>query len=494
MGNSNIIIRSNIYPCKEYLLQDTNYIAAIENYDLLKEISRRLSYSTKNMFSSKQKEIVKTNLRCINSKNDPCWGYAEEEGICCKCVNGDCPRIKLCNPEYREEERRLWEQSELDTESYGLPHKQRKYYLVDLISDKEKAQYISEPGNAGVAHPSIYEEPEPDTPKRKLIIIGYEGTSFNDYEDEQLSPIYGYADEVDEHSFFVMKTAGSYYPSKKSTKEKTSRKNKTAKPEIKPEPVSHYEEKSYSDVNADVIRIVENSVRGKVSGEYTVTDMSLEMISKLSSGKGLVLVFDNPAELAYVSGIMIKLGISHSYYSDKDESSQVILCTGQQLDSALITRNMLVSKSYLDIGSKGERQKSWELIDHKQSIGVISTDGREYREILVNKQKRWICGNLYGATHVVLKPDDLEFIDELPDCEYNAFMEGDDNEREYSLYNADDMSFIGIAGKPFLTLLDKLKEYDEISNDPVQIKDICIRVSGGVINIMGIGHMLFDEY
>ena len=494
MRDSNIIIRSNIYPCKEALLQDTSYIAVIEDYDLLKEINRRLSYSTKTLFSSKQKEIIETNLRCINSKNDPCWGYVEEKGIRCKCVNGDCPRIKLCNPEYQEEERSLWKQSKIDTESYGFPQKQRKYYLVDLISDREKAQYISEPGNAGVAHSSIYDEPEPDNSKRKLIIIGYEGTQFNDYEDEQLSPIYGYAEDADEHSFFVLTTAGSYYPEKKPVKEKTNKKSMLVELKTEPEIVPHYEEKPFSDVNADAIRNCEDSVRGKISCEYAVIDMSSELINKLSSGKGLVLVFNNPAEMAYVSSVLIKLGISHSYYSGEKDISQVALCIGQQLDSMLITSNILVSKSYLDIGCKEERLKSWELIDHKQTIGTISTDGREYRSVLVNKQERWICGNLFGVTHVLLKPDDFEFIEGLTDGDYRVIMVRGDNEKEYSLYNIDDMSFIGIAGNSFLVLLDKLREDDEIINDPVRIEDICMRVSKGMVEIMGIGHMLFDEY
>ena len=77
--------------------------------------------------------------------------------------------------------------SEVESSLYGRPDQLPRYYIVDMISDKEMNQYVVDPGNDGIDHKTppaaVYRKPEPE-PKyekykidpntgRKMVVTGY---------------------------------------------------------------------------------------------------------------------------------------------------------------------------------------------------------------------------------------------------------------------------------------------------------------------------------
>lgn len=86
--------------------------------------------------------------------------------------------------------KKYWKMTEETKALYGHPERQKKYYRVDLVSDKEMSLYYSDPKGAGTEFPPIPDSEKSDqTNGRRLTIIGYDSTYFGG-ADDQWSPIW----------------------------------------------------------------------------------------------------------------------------------------------------------------------------------------------------------------------------------------------------------------------------------------------------------------
>ena len=99
MEASNIIGDSNVYPCMGNPLEDQKFVKQIKDYEKIKVIYKRQeAMQSAIQLNDEQKQLLQIEMRCIYAPNDPCWGYVTGKGIKCKCVKGQCPNIKKCNP------------------------------------------------------------------------------------------------------------------------------------------------------------------------------------------------------------------------------------------------------------------------------------------------------------------------------------------------------------------------------------------------------------
>lgn len=173
---SNIIIPSNIYPCIEEWTKDEEFMSQIFDYHKINNARKNKYSSYVPDFKRTQIAIIGNGTRCINSQDDPCRGYVKGKGGQCKCIKRDCKLISKCNPDLTEEYALFWETAGDDISLYGYPNKQKKYYLVDLVSEEEKNSYFFNPETSTKKYP-VFNEKNEDK-ERKLVIIGYHRECF----------------------------------------------------------------------------------------------------------------------------------------------------------------------------------------------------------------------------------------------------------------------------------------------------------------------------
>lgn len=499
MEHSNVIIGSNVYPCKGRPSEDPRFMAIVKDYPLLKLIHDRDRYRAESLLNSNQKRIIEIGMRCAYAKKDPCWGYIEGEGIRSKCINKNCPKKWLykCNPKYQPEDEKTWTQSAQDTLLYGDPANQKKYYLVDLVSDRERELYVADPGITGPVHSlPVEKRPEEEKPKRRMVIIGYEITRFNDYEDEQQTPIYGYVeDEEEQHSFFVYKTSNAYSSSRQIIREPVKEKPHVKPVEVVKEPIPEQRPDPVvvtPQIDAGELQNCEAEVKGLISSAIGVTGLNLEKIKKIGMGRGILCVFSNPAEKAYASSMLIASEITHSVELSSD--GPVILCTWNEFTNFDNKRVVLVSENLLNDGCTEQNYAAWKLLRNEPNLLSLTISGREYYSVSCGGIDRWACGNLYGVTHICLTPGDLTLDSEITNGVYKSTLVRDDQEKGYTLVDAKDASPLGKASESMLTVLKALQEEDEISSAPEFIQGIWLHVNNGKTSIQGMGHLKFAEY
>ena len=215
MPESNIVAGSNVFLFRtDQPWWDPQFVAQIDDYQLLKAVEARQTDYRVARFSKKQLSIIETDLRCVYAKTDPCWGYSnEKKRVVSACINGKCPKIKECNPNYSPDEAAYWKTSNNEEQAYGFPRKQPRYYIVDMVSDEEMTRYYSNPKNEGFEYsvprsPVLADEKYDSNRKtkidpatgRKMVVVGYNWmiTDNASYESEELIPIWGYVEEVEE--------------------------------------------------------------------------------------------------------------------------------------------------------------------------------------------------------------------------------------------------------------------------------------------------------
>ena len=488
MTQSNISIASNVFPCEGNPASDRDFVKEVRDFILLKELADRTQNPWWSFLDSTQKEIIEKEERCVYAKDDPCWGYIEDRGVVSKCVNTNCYRLRDCNPAFESDEASFWLQSPSDSELYGDPEDQKRYYLVDLISEQEKDQYHSLPSTSGVSHSAFYEE---DRKKKPLPqIIGFERILFPDYCDEQIKPIYGYADENTSH--FIKRTINNYSTISHFEAPPAHPKQDVI-PAIRAVEVvetlaedaveESVEEAGYSALTEQVV--------GKVESELELAKTTPQLLRKINPTGKMLFVLSNPAELAYLSSMLIKAGIEHSL--PDDASGRVRLQLLCDLPENLNNEVVVLSKTVIDEGCTDASHDAWKNLCDAKRVLTINLTGREYAAISCNAGERWFCRNLYEATHICALPEDLKLNENVQDGTYKVTLIAKDSDRGYRLYASNGYP-IGVANQSLLVVLDALKREDEISSDPMRIEGIKIAVSGGKCLVYGIGHMLFDEY
>lgn len=491
MMSSNIVAGSNVFLSREDdPRQDPEFIAQIQDYERLKEIAdrRRVDHRIPG-FSKAQEEILKTEMRCVYAKNDPCWGYVKKRNrVVSACINGACPRIKQCNPSYSPADASYWMPSAADQRAYKEPKKLRWYYLVDMISDEEMSRYDSSLKNEGFEYtipkspvlPNEQDKKEkaqkykidPVTGK-KMVVVGYRWviTDNASYESDELIPIWGYVEEVEtkKNETFVARKKAKKIEKKPYAPQKKIRK--AAEPLTDPD-YSRKEE-------------FEQAVATAVTEEIKLTDVDPDIIS---DDLETVVLLDNPAELAFVSGTFLVSGIDHGIVTEHP----VRLALIDDYPTFNDRKVVVISNTALKRGCQESNVKAWKALAERKDIIKLHVAEREFYKFSYGEEEaRWTCRNMYGVTHVCIEQTDICQMDKLSDGVYPVSLVDDGKTYMILRKNGD---LLGRLGMTFVDLIDALKKSEEISGTPAAINGISLQVQGGKAEFIGMGHLKFIEY
>lgn len=489
MPDSNIIAGSNVFLSRtEDPRWDPEFVSQIQDYKLLKDLESRKQVDNRIIhFSRKQRDILEIELRCTNAKNDPCWGYsAEKNRIVSACINVECPKIMDCNPNYTANDAAYWVTTEEERKLYGKPDKQPCYYIVDMVSDEEMMRYDSNPRNEGFEYPIAKNpvlEDERDKiratqneridPKtgRRMRVIGHKWiiTDNASYESEELVPIWGYVEEVEEKKQLTVRKNVKRI----EKKQETSSVRKV------------YEKPKEKTVDPDFARReeFEKAVFESITGEIKLTDVEDEYIGDTSS----VILLDNPAELAFVSSTFLISGIDHGIH----ESSGVMLALVDDYRKNTDCEHVFVSNTVLKTGCKEVNVQAWKALAGKSEIIQLLISERDYYRFEYGDDNCWTCRNIYGVTHVCVSDDDIQSMKKLQDGLYSVSLV-DDGDTFMILGKNDEM--LGRLGNVFADMINALKSAEKIASSPTVIKGIGIKVVDGKVDILGMGHLIFIEY
>lgn len=466
MNKSNIITRSNIFLCKaEDPWLDPDFISQIQDYNLLREFDRKKQQGENRIasFSKKQNDILNTEMRCIYAKDDPCWGYVDKlKKVISKCINGECPQIYRCNPDYTYDYAKLWEHDVSEILKYGNPNKLRKYYFIDMISDEEMATYSSVPSNEGSEYPVEYDswqekkrlkkvKIDPET-GRKMVIVGYKCRIMDniDYETDENIPLWDYEDLI--------------------VVEKKPVEFKKAKRIEKKEDI---EEKDY----------YQSCIRRNIKDEVRLIDIEKNIIGNVTS----VFLFDNPAEMAYTSSMLIATGIRHGILID----SNIVLALVEEYEKYASKEQVFISKLGFKTGCIEKNTKIWSKLAKKRGIILLNVSDRGFRKVSDRNDERWTCGNFYGITHVTMVVEDFNINIELKNGWHSIeILRKDQN---YIIFDDLDNE-IGIIGDTFVQFINYLKENNEIPGIPIKIEGVSLYIENEAMDVLGIAHLKFQEY
>lgn len=489
MLESNIVAESNVYLSRtDSPYWDTDFIAQIKDYELLKHIeSKRQSDRWIASFSDSQRRMLEIDMRCTFAKKDPCWGLDKDgDRVRCACINGACSKLFKCNPDYTEADAIFWTTSDEEKNQYGKPDFQPRYYFVDMISDEEMTRYDSNPRNEGYEY-SVPKAPilsdggakghstakikiDPLT-GRKMVIIGHEWliTDNANYENEELVPIWGYVEEVEDKKIPIVRKKA-----KRIVKIETcnQRKKKQVLSEEKEPDPDYFRQEDF-----------ENTVGRNVSSEIKLTKLGDENIDSVDT----VILCDNPAELSFVSGTLLETEIKHSVKFDEG----VRLALVDDFERFSHYKHIMITNTVLKSGCKKSNFKAWRELAKKSEIEQLNIGERDYYNFQYDKFSRWTCRNMYGVTHVCVNETDMKDIVNLTDGLYSVsiVVEGG----TFVIFD-ESGNKIGYLGKAFEKMIMSLKEKEEIPGLPAVIKGISLNFKGKKIDILGMGHMKFNEY
>lgn len=488
METSNIVAGSNVFLCRtEYPYYDPEFVKQVQDYKLIKYIAGRRQVDNQVApFQGNQGAILKTEMRCIYAKNDPCWGYKKSKNkVVSACINAECPKLKECNPEYTKEYAAYWVTTDEERRLYGRPDRLPRYYIVDMISDEEMNRYVVDPGNDGIDHitppPPIYKKPEPESksesfridPKtgRKMVIIGYSKLKYPD-EDGLGDPIWGFVEEVEtEKQPRVIRKAKKIEKKKDTQAVKKPVLRKEADPDKKEDP-DYVNKAEY-----------EKAVVDHIIEEVKLTDFSEDYIIPNDT----VILFDNPAEMAFVSGTLLVEGIDHGHNAGGAVALAMIDDYKEYAGKSLV----FISNTTLKKGCREDNVQMWKTLAGKSGLRKLMISDRDYYEFPYESGKRWTCRNMYGVTHVCVTDNDIEEIEKLKDGLYPVSLVDDGDSYMVLKKNGDPLGHLGMS---FVNLIKALKEQDQIAATPQVIKGISLKVVGGRMEILGMGHLKFIEY
>ena len=441
---SNIIGGSNVYPCKGKPVCDQEFVDQVEDYEYIKIIRKK-------------------------------------------------QEIKKCNPGYTPVQKKYWKMTEETKALYGHPERQKKYYRVDLVSDKEMSLYYSDPKGAGIEFPPIPDPEKSDQANdRRLTIIGYDSTYFGD-ADDQWSPIWGYVDELEDGGLIT-----SQYGRRKETvfvnshkAEEKSKKKAADKEELLDNKPVDKPRKSVAGLDESKKSLYEKMVKDKAGTSYQLTEMTEELIGELSYGKILNIILSNEAEMAYVSGMLLRAQIAHDMELC-DGKERVCLWKAQSKKIKFSSGVFLVSSAFIKQGCSLETETVWSGLESADKVNELIVSGREFFGFTgKDGEQRWGCRNLYGATHIAIRNKDLELSipveEELP----ISLIIGDKN---YIILTTKNEEQLGFTTENLWNALDNLKKTGEISDFPKLISGLVLAEIAMDFEIKGIGHMKFDEY
>ena len=501
--NSNIVAGSNVYIARtDDPRRDPEFIKQILDYDRLKEIVERRKVDPKiSLLSKEQMSIIHRGTRCIFAKNDPCFGPLPGGRNGCKCINIECPGIydrsffygkapwKGCNPDITEEYIKLWSPDPIAKEQYGNPGDLRKYYIVDMISDEEMSHYASEPGNEGYEYP-IHENPvtsDNQTSRRedqeykidtmtgrKMVVIGYRWviTDNSSYENEELLPIWGFVEEVEERKEETF--------TRRKAKRIEKKQDTFHKKKRRITPTEGFRDSDYSRKEE-----FEKAIADCIVDEIKLTDVDQDVISDKND---LVILLDNPAELAFVSGTLLVSDVPHGLKTDMP----VRLALIDDYLSFTDRPQVMISNTALKTGCRITNVQAWKALAKRKTITLLHVAERDFYKFTFGEQSsRWTCRNMYGVTHICIEQTDINSLEKLSDGLYPVSLVKKGN--NYVILGKKG-GLLGRLGKPFVDVIHALRDKEEISGSPELINGISLLVQGNEVEFLGMGHLKFTEY
>lgn len=496
MEKSNITCASNIYPCKEIPYADQHFVDQLNDYRFIRNVIKKIQTKQSSVILKRKQGLIYKieTSRCHYAPYDPCRGYVDGVGIKCKCINRECSEIYKCNPDFQPQDFLEWTMDEEERELYGDPERLRKYYLVDLVSDEERFMYESAPEESGISYPPLYEEEqEEEKPSnrpygRRKQIIGYENTYFGD-ADNQLSPIWGYVDYEEGGSVVKSKFGRStscvyeHVEHEKNLDLKIQKeKGKEAEKDSKSCGVSVKEAKQK--------KLLESTVIDRITDIYPVMELVAHLEKIPYKNEQMDIILANRAEMAYMSYILTESEIEHDI--EKNSDVKIHLWNARDSFHEGMGKNIVVSTNLKTQGWTADTSKCWELLGKTESIQETIISGREFFDFSTESCiVRWGCRNLYGATHIVMEPEDFA-INRSIKAEESVKLVLENG--SYIVKTELTGEIIGNASNYFSEALEKLKKENEITDYPVNITGVVISGNQESMEIKGIGHMKFDEY
>lgn len=497
MMDSNIIADSNVYLTREdNSWLDPEFVSQVMDYDLLKKYADRHKYAPHiPLLSSGQMRIIHSGIRCTYAKNDPCIGPVKGGRVKNRCINIECPGLydrpksawKGCNPGLTEEYVKQWTPNPEDKKLYGNPMNLRRYYIVDMVSDEEMSRYVSTPKSDGFVYPvpknPVLPNPQDKRPGeqnyridpingKKMVVVGYRWviTDNASYENEQLLPIWGYVEEADEIAEPVVRHKAKRIQKKQDVQQR----KKTGKKVAEGHDPDYERKEEY-----------EKAVAAAIIDEIKLTDVDPETISE---EEDLVVLLDNPAELAFVSGTFLVSAISHGIVTDQPIKLALI----DDYEGFINIENVMISNTALKRGCKETNVQAWKALAKRNDITQLHVAERDFHKFEYGDQEsRWTCRNMYGVTHVCVEEADLCEMKSFPDGTYPASLV--DDKSTYMILDKNG-ELLGRLGESFVRLIDALKQVKEISGTPAIINGISLQVKDGKTDFLGMGHLKFIEY
>lgn len=477
--NSNIIAAGNIcFTSKEDPRWDEKFISRIHDLDKLKEIHRRGEVDPRILpLENWQMKILDNQTRCTYAKNDPCIGTFRKKSVC-YCINGDCPHILQCNKNYSEDYRALWTTNSEEKAKYGNPGALKRYFLVDLVSERETHLYISDPDNYGINHPVPHPVPPDPSEKskvyyridpvtgRKMMVIGYKWRirEIGNFEPETLEEIWGYADKLSSAS---KKTVKTKLIEKKDPEEIIDRVCEIPEAEV-----------------ADVYKDYENKVTALPGDKYSLAKLE----NNTFAAKNILILLSNPAEMAYVSSTLSQLGIEHGYR--RQDAIQLALIENGYVPEKYI----IVSDSVIKEGCKTETFSTWKNLSEEESLGHLTIPFKDFLQYETRSgAKRWCCSSIgNGITHICVTKHDIEKCLIHENGVHPVTLVRD--KESYNLFLKKDGSPAGIVTHEIAELINELLKKEEIAGEPESITGLSLSVNGRDYSIFGIGELKIYEY
>jgi len=450
---SNICFVSNVYPCKEDYVNDSEFLKVVRDYDKLKNMKDAKYSSAFPAFSYQQQQIILQGNRCKFNQDDPCWGIIKKDNKEFwrnRCMKTECKRFLECrgkdNP-YHDSEK-IFLQDINDTRRYGNPKKQPVYFLINARKVKSEKSYYSNLVSE-TKHYAIKKEEKKIT---KGKVIGYRKQRFSDYCDEQYAPIY--EEEIEQKKNQILRKYGSSgfnlgkYLSKKE-KENIQKLIKERKIENDP----------LEDIEKSIRRENYQETKKRKQSQIDSKEFSKNIL-KLSN-EGLEKYINNPVCLVLKDEMQMQYLASHFMKKDIpfsiDANDEKIVLSYFE-DTYIPKCECIVMDSILD----DSKTPFWK------------------------KQRGFIEGRS-NVAYVILDELDFQLNDDLNDisCEIECYKYIVNESITYEVKTMENLC-IGTMTRKFI---DDISEYA-----PSVITGVRLKRTNGTLMVQGIGHMEYDEY
>lgn len=421
--SSNIKFSSNLFPCKENIEFDLEFIREITDYHKLDNLKKYKYTSNLPILSVIQERILQEGLRCKNAKNDPCWGIQNSEcghKFTNKCINIQCQYFESCRPNFDKRELSLWKIDQNAIDIYGNPKSQEKYYLIKPVSVNEKNSYFNNPTSNAKKHKVLKKKEE----KAERTIIGYRRLRFSDYCDQQNEPIY-----EDELSIVSEKTGRKYgtetiniatflrekerkktveeeqnYKNFESVEENIVREEKSSKLEkLRVDSGNEFAEQLKEGIiNKDSI-LINKQLKVLRKKEYLIEESGYKLKQKDIKDKEITIVTSDKGRMLYLASVLNRRGIEfgydgtfdlnlHDYAKSLDASVQDLV-----IDISIIEEEKRPPQYYTNLYNL--------LVNTHGEIYLIDLSGKEF--IIDSKTKRWISEGINGVVYYSVNLNDL---------------------------------------------------------------------------------------